>query len=133
MSYVDSNLIPGETVVHRAKLHGMIFVPGIVLFVVIIGIFLLVAAIIRKATTEMAVTNKRVIIKTGLISRKTLEMNLAKVENIGVDQGIFGRMFNFGKITVVGTGGTHEEFSMVASPLDFRKAVQTQADVGQPA
>lgn len=128
MSYIDSNLIPGEEVVHRANLHGIIFLPGILLSIVVIGLFLLIGALVRKKTTEMAVTNKRVIIKTGWISRNTLEMNLVKVENIGVDQGIFGRMFNFGKLTVVGTGGTRETFSMVADPLSFRRAVQAQTD-----
>jgi len=133
MSYIDSNLISGEEVVHRAKLHGIIFLPGIILSIVIIGLLLLIVAAVRKKTTEMAVTNKRVIIKTGWISRKTLEMNLVKVENIGVDQGVLGRMMNYGKITVVGTGGTREAFSMVADPLAFRKAVQAQTDASVAA
>ena len=72
----------------------------------------------------MAVTNKRVIIKVGLISRRTAELNLNKVENIGVNQSILGRILNYGTITVVGTGGTHEQFRWVASPIEFRRAVQ---------
>ena len=54
-------------------------------------------------------------------------MNLAKVENIQVDQSILGRWFGYGKIIVVGTGGTHEEFSFIDAPYDFRKAVQSQS------
>lgn len=63
----------------------------------------------------MAVTNKRVIIKTGLISRRTVELNLAKIENIAVDQGMWGRMMGFGKETVVGTGGTREAFTFLSA------------------
>ena len=127
MSYVDSNLITGEHVVHRARLHWIIYVPGISLFIFIIGIPLLLRAWMRSATTELAVTNKRVIIKTGWISRHTLEMNLGKIENIGVDQGILGRILGYGTISVIGTGGTRESFPNIADPLEFRKTVQDQS------
>ncbi|MHB8077785.1 MAG: PH domain-containing protein [Candidatus Krumholzibacteriia bacterium] len=132
MGYVEANLIPGEQVKYQARIHGIVLVPGIVLcatvVLAIIGLPLLIAALIQRANTEMAITNKRVIIKTGWITRKTLEMNLAKIENIGVDQGLFGRIWNFGTVTVVGTGGTREPFKYVAAPLDFRHAVQAQAE-----
>lgn len=128
MGYVESNLISGEQVVHTGRLHWVILVPGLILLPVIIGIVPLLAGAIRRATTEMAVTNKRVLIKTGLISRRTVELNLGKIENIAVDQGLLGRMMNYGKITVVGTGGTREPFGYVAAPLDFRRAVQAAAD-----
>jgi len=124
MGYVDDNLINGEVVHYRAKLHWMLYLPHIFLMIVIIGFVTIIPALIRSKTTEMAVTNKRVIIKTGLISRKTLEMALGKIETVAVDQGIMGRIFGFGTITVVGTGGTREPFDWVANPIGFRKAVQ---------
>ena len=129
MGYVESSLGQGEQIVHEGKLHWAILLPGIVLLPVLIGALFLISAIITMMTTEMAVTNKRVIIKTGLISRRTVEMNLSKVENVGVDQGILGRMLNYGTITVVGTGGTKEPFKFVAAPLDYRRAVQEQSPV----
>lgn len=131
MSYVDTNLMKGEQVVHRAQLHWAIYIAGALLSFMLIGLPLLLAAFIRQRTTEMAVTNKRVIIKTGLISRRTVELNLSKVENVAVDQGILGRMLDYGTITVVGTGGTREVFAHVLSPLQFRRAVQEQTDAGQ--
>ena|SRR5690349_4219473 len=131
MSYVDTNLMKGEQVVHRAQLHWAIYISGAILSFLVIGLPLLLAAYIRQRTTEMAVTNKRVIIKTGLISRRTVELNLSKVENVAVDQGILGRMLDYGTITVVGTGGTREVFAHVLSPLQFRRAVQEQTDAGQ--
>lgn len=126
MRYVENNLIPGEQVVYRAELHWIIFIWPAIFSLVLIGIPWLIAAILQKKTTEMAVTNKRVIIKTGIISRRTIEMNLSKVENIEVNQSIIGRIFGYGIITIVGTGGTHEPFYNVSQPLEFRKAVLAQ-------
>src|SRR5262249_17396136 len=82
---------------------------------------------IKNRATELAVTDQRVIIKTGIIWRRTIEMNLAKIENIQVDQSILGRILGYGTITVVGTGGRREPFECVADPLGFRKAVQAQS------
>lgn len=127
MGYVDTNLMTNERVKYKADLHWVIYVPGILLCIIIIGFFLLLIAWIRSKTTEIAVTNQRLVIKTGLITRHTLEMNLSKVENIGVEQGVIGRMLNYGTIIVVGTGGTREAFTSISKPLEFRKAVQAQS------
>jgi len=83
-----------------------------------------IAPIIEKATSEFAITDKRVIVKVGLISRKTLEMNISKIETVNVNQGILGRMLGYGTVTVVGTGGTKEAFNSISSPLEFRKHFQ---------
>lgn len=116
-SYVDANLIKNEKVTYQAHLHWIIFVSLKAVFT------LFLAPLIENWTSEFAVTNKRVIIKVGLISRRTVEINLAKIESIGVDQSIIGRIFGYGTITVIGTGGTKEPFSGIADPLGFRKAV----------
>jgi uncharacterized membrane protein YdbT with pleckstrin-like domain len=131
MGYVESSLMKGETVVYRAHLSWIIFLlPGL-LCLIIIGIIPLIGALIRNATSEFAVTNKRVIVKTGLIQRDTLELNLAKVESIGVEQTLWGRVFNYGTIVVIGTGGTHEPFKSIANPLGFRHAVSEASSATQ--
>ena len=153
MSYVDQNLMPGEEVKYRAKLHWIIYVAPVLLgllglillvssagnrgsppaFTIVCVLVLLVAGLmflsrwITVITSEFAVTNKRVIIKVGLIRRHTLELLLAKVESIGVDQGIMGRILGYGRIIVIGTGGTREPFNKIAQPLEFRKQVQAHA------
>ncbi len=128
MSYIDNNLLPGEQVVSRAQIHWACYIPGIVLLPVFgIGLIFLLVAWIKSVTTELAVTSKRVVSKRGLISRQTMEMNLAKVEAIGVDQSIIGRLLGYGTVTVVGTGGTKEPFPYIAAPLDFRRVVQAQS------
>lgn len=124
MGYVESNLLPGESVQYSAKLHWAMYMPHVALMVVAVGFLTILIPIIRQFTTEMVATDKRVIAKEGFISRRTLEMNLHKIETIGVDQSIFGRMLGYGTVSVVGTGGTKEAFNWVANPLGFRKAVQ---------
>jgi uncharacterized membrane protein YdbT with pleckstrin-like domain len=126
MGYVESNLKTGEQIVHKGTLHWAIYLPGMVFAVALIGFAFLADAWVTRRTTEMVVTNIRVFLKTGWLSRKTIELNLGKVETVSVDQGILGRLLGYGTITVVGTGGTHERFKWVTAPLDFRRAIQAQ-------
>ena len=91
-----------------------------------------ITALVRRWSTEMAVTNRRVLMKSGFLGRRTVELMLAKVESIGVDQGVLGRMAGYGKVVVRGTGGTHELFDRIARPLEFRRQVQEQIDRLQP-
>ncbi len=95
---------------------------------IVIGSIILAAAVMRRNATEMAVTNKRIIIKVGFLTKRTVELFLSKVESVGVEQTIFGRMLGFGSITVRGTGGTNEPFNHVANPLEFRRQVQHQIE-----
>jgi uncharacterized membrane protein YdbT with pleckstrin-like domain len=96
------------------------------------GIVISVGAIRRNAT-EMAVTNRRVVVKTGLASRKTIEMLLNKVESIEVNETGMGRVLGYGSIVLIGTGGTSEAFHLIAKPLEFRNHVQQQIELrGEP-
>jgi uncharacterized membrane protein YdbT with pleckstrin-like domain len=156
MSYVDSQLLAGETVRYRARLHRGIFsVPSV--FVVltlaaligaiaaghwwwllvavtgIIGAFTFSRAWVTYKTSEFAVTDKRVVIKVGWIRRRTLETMLSKVEGVGVDQSLTGRMLGYGSIEVTGTGGTREEFTRIADPLEFRRQVQAAISAADEA
>jgi uncharacterized membrane protein YdbT with pleckstrin-like domain len=142
-SYVRSNLIAGEEVVYETGLHPIVYLSpaalifgGIVLGSVVnpsigavllgFGVLALGGAWLRQWASEFAVTNRRVIVKLGFISRRTIEINLSKVESVEVNQDIFGRLFNYGTILVIGTGGTKEPFALINDPLAFRRAVQSQ-------
>jgi uncharacterized membrane protein YdbT with pleckstrin-like domain len=118
MSYVNSVLIAGEEVIYRAKMHCKIYFTPLAL------LSLWIFPIIRQVTSEFVITNRRIIIKTGFISRKTLEMNLTKIESVNVDQGILGRILGYGTITIIGTGGTRESFHDISRPLLFRRKFQ---------
>ena len=152
MGYIDKNLLPGESIIYRARLHSIIFLPavlvgslslvffgiglsvsnlyllswlGLVFFIV--AAFVALARYVRMRTSEFAITEKRVLIKLGLVRRHTLELLLSKVETVGVEQTVAGRVLNYGTIIVTGTGGTKEPFSAIANPLEFRKQVQARA------
>src|SRR5206468_13135286 len=103
----------------------------------IAGVILLVLAAIplirgwiARRSSEFAVTNKRVILKTGFIHNKTAEMFLSKIESVGVDQTILGRVFGYGSIELRGTGGSLEPFSNISRPLEFRRQIQEQIGQG---
>jgi uncharacterized membrane protein YdbT with pleckstrin-like domain len=144
MGYVTENLMPGEEVVHESRLHWVVFVPSVLLTFVAfmmfaataagLGTLLLVLALmvagasaIRIQTSEFAVTNKRVLIKTGLLSRRSIELNINKVESLQVEQDLGGRILDYGTLVVAGSGGTHERFTNIADPLAFRSHVQQHA------
>jgi uncharacterized membrane protein YdbT with pleckstrin-like domain len=101
---------------------------GAGVLLLVIAAVLVIAGYIKRAATEMAVTNKRVLVKRGILTRRSIEIMLAKIESIAVDQTLTGRMFNFGTIIVRGTGGTPEPFARIAHPLEFRRQVQEQID-----
>ena len=160
MSYVDDHLLPGERVVYRARLHWIAFRWSILLIALaivagiagqlvstdpsadvwklwipaVLAALAVVFALgpwIKRASSEFAVTDKRVLVKVGLVQRDSLETLLSKIEAIGVDQTLLGRMLGFGTITIVGTGGTRETFDRIASPLEFRRQVQAQVVVNE--
>jgi len=82
-----------------------------------------IRALISMLTTEFAVTNRRVIAKTGFIRRRTLEMLLPKIESVAVNQNILGRLLNFGNVTITGTGGTKESFKTIDKPITVRSKI----------
>jgi hypothetical protein len=163
LSYVESNLVPGEVVIYQTRLHWIVMLghivvgclllalPGALLLyyalsqaglgattlhlmesaggaLLVAGMIAILMGMLRRNATEMAVTNRRVVIKMGLTSRKTIEMLLNKVESIEVSETTLGRLFGYGAIVVIGTGGTSEPFRNVAHPLEFRGQVQQQIE-----
>ena len=93
-----------------------------------LGAIVIVVALVRRSSTELAVTNRRVIAKFGLIARSTVEMNLAKIESVRVEQTVMGRLFGFGSIIVTGTGSTMDPIRFIADPIAFRQAIQAATD-----
>jgi len=91
-----------------------------------LGLLLAIGPAVRYASSEFAVTDKRVVAKLGFIERESLETLLSKVEAIGVDQPILGRMLGYGTITITGTGGTEESFPRISNPLELRRQIQSQ-------
>ena len=149
MSYVTQVLQPGETLRFRTNIHWFVYLKALValivglallgwyyaegqsVFILLFGgvVFTLTALVLaipawlRRFGTEVAVTDRRVIYKTGLIQRHTIEINIDKIESADVDQSILGRIFGFGSITIRGTGEGVEPLRNIAQPLQLRNAV----------
>ena len=112
----------GENICYQTTYHWMHFIS-------LQGLLsLFIIPFIQQYTDEFVITNKRIIIKKGLISLWTLEMNLQKIETVNVEQSIFGRIFGYGCLTIIGTGGTREKFYLIKKPIEFRKAFM-EADI----
>ncbi|MEP6942160.1 MAG: PH domain-containing protein [Betaproteobacteria bacterium] len=150
MSYIDGSLLEGERVVYRTRLHWLMVVAPVFFTTIVtapiawflsmsawsnytwvpIGIWLLVlaATVIKRQSSDFAVTNKRVMMKVGVFSARSVEILLNKIEAIAVDQSVAGRIFGYGDLAVTGSGGTVERFSNIQRPLEFRRAVQSVTD-----
>ena len=89
----------------------------------IAGLLSFIHAWFKRWTTELAVTDRRIIYKRGFIRRHTIEMNMDKVESVDVDQSFWGRILNYGTIIVHGTGGGLEPLRRIDSPIEFRNGV----------
>ncbi len=125
VSYIDESLVEGETLIHRARISWWsqfpLIVLGLVTLVIVVGLVFLVMAWIRVRSTELAITNRRVIAKSGFVKRHTVEINLDKVEALKVEQGVWGRMLNFGTIFISGAGTSVAPIRDIADPLVFRR------------
>lgn len=126
-TYINGALTTSEKIVYEGKISLWALLPEIILGLVLlpifgIGLLFWAAAAIKYYSTEIAITSKRVIAKFGFISRTTIEINILKVESIQVNQGILGRIFNFGSIIVSGAGNPQAPVSGISSPLNFRRA-----------
>jgi uncharacterized membrane protein YdbT with pleckstrin-like domain len=147
VSYIEENLIPGENVLYKCRLHWVVvFVWPIIWFIAATAMFLgggewslvggymfisialckAVGSFVMYSTSEFGVTNHRVIAKVGFIRRRSLEVLLNKIEGIRVSQTVLGRILGYGSITISGTGGTHDLFPYISNPLKLRQKVQEQ-------
>ena len=105
---------------------GKNLVLGIAGVVLVLAIITTIAAAIRRVTTELAVTDQRVIFKRGIFARYTIEMNRTKVESVDVDQSILGRLLGYGTLMVRGTGGSLEPMESISDPLTFRTYITAE-------
>jgi uncharacterized membrane protein YdbT with pleckstrin-like domain len=144
-SYVESVLAPGERIVHRAAITHWKFAlsylvgalcligaalvvyfdrqhgPVIAAVLAVLGVLIIMVALIRRGTTELVLTDRRIIAKRGFISRVTVEMQLTKVESLHINQSMMGRMLDYGDVLVVGTGSSLEPLRGICEPLELRR------------
>jgi membrane protein YdbS with pleckstrin-like domain len=148
MSYVQRVLQPGEQVRHISSIHWIVYWPGVAVALLAVVAYwfsetrlltgfwryttyalalvagvLLIQQWFQWWVTEIAVTNRRVIYKKGLIRRQTNEMNMDKVESVQIDQSILGRLLDYGDVTILGTGEGFETLRTIGSPIELRNSI----------
>jgi uncharacterized membrane protein YdbT with pleckstrin-like domain len=149
MSYVRHVLQNGEKILYEAKIHWINSVPGwlvllaallvyvfaesvqkgqtilhyIAGLVALLGLAMLFFTWFTRWTTEIAVTDRRIIFKEGFIRRKTVEMHMDKIESVDVGQSILGRVLDYGDVIVKGTGTGFEPLKSIEAPLDLRNHI----------
>lgn len=152
MQYIKEVIMPNEKLIVFAKTHGFIYARtvmwtlcSLIAFVALYffnwmsfwylaliplapALYYFIQAWVYSYSTELAVTDKRVIAKFGFIRRHTIELKHSKVESLQVNQGILGRIFNFGSINIIGSGGTTAPIPYIKDPLTFRSAALTQEE-----
>ena len=151
MSYIDESLSKDEEIHEIYKLHWFSKIPMILWIIVVIALaiacfsvdFLIEMPLWGKAvivaipllaviyqwlylsSIEQGTTNKRIVLKTGIISRETEEMKMDSVETVEIDQSIFGRIFGFGDITVTGRGISNVVFKKIDDPIEVKKSIES--------
>jgi uncharacterized membrane protein YdbT with pleckstrin-like domain len=118
--YINNNLIKDEYLIYETKYHWILYFNHLISSLITLGVY----PYLVSRFSEFGITNKRLIIKTGILSRRTLELNLSKIESVNVNQSLLGRMLGYGSIGVIGTGGTKEYFVSIKNPLEFRRKFQ---------
>lgn len=124
MSYIEKSLADDETLVSQAKFHWTWYAAAwsalVFLGVLIIGVIIFAKLMVYMKTTEIAVTDRRLVIKRGWLKRSTEELALASVEEVNLEQGLWSRLIGIGRLTVGGTGGANLKTPMIANPVAFR-------------
>ena len=133
-SYIEGSLTKDEKIIHTGHTSLWALSPYIIgglLLLPLFGVGLVVWLVgyIRYKTTELAITTKRVIVKVGFIRRQTVEITLTKVESIQVDQGLWGRIFNFGSLVITGSGTSQAPIHAISDPMGFRRAFVEAQDI----
>ncbi len=146
--YTTATLQSDERPLHKTTLHWMVLIVPMfvalftflvigpigmiaawkgqswVWLLLVIPVAIVASAIIGVKTSELVITDRRVLIKVGFIQRQTFEMFISKIESVAVTQGMLGRFFNYGTVEIRGTGGSSESFATISAPLQFRDAIQ---------
>ena len=153
--YIEQDLMSDEWIAYRTRLHWVLFLGPVTVglagalaiipffaaktvndpstatccigpFLLLLALLSGISAVVTYMTSEFAVTNKRVLFKMGFIRRRSLDLMLAKVEAIGINQSVLGRLLGYGTVVITGTGGVRQPFKNVVNPLELRRQVQKQ-------
>ncbi len=155
--YITRNLMPGERLAAVTHIHPLVMLaPGIVaalglllsliglvagvrgiafaaigIPMAVVGGLAVLVLLVQRLTKEFSCTDRRILIKSGLLTIQLQEMPLGKVEALSMQQGLFGKMFGYGTLVFKGSGGTRRTCNHIQAPFDFYKRVQEQVSAAQ--
>lgn len=147
MSYNNTHLAPGETIVFRTRRHWLYWLSwfpvalwgGIIMVMgefnppqILIGVALMMPFLVAFAdylSSEFVVTNRRVVGKVGILNTRSFELFLGRIEGLTIEQELFGRVFGYGTLVTSGTGASQSPFRFIAKPQEFRRAVNIQIEM----
>ena len=125
MSYIEESLSSGEEIRALFKQHWVAKLPMLLWMVLLVTIPLAIWEWLKLRFTEMGVTNKRVILKTGIVSRHSEEMKISSIETVEIEQGILGRLLGFGTVKVTGKGISDLVFTRINDPMDVKRRIES--------
>jgi uncharacterized membrane protein YdbT with pleckstrin-like domain len=130
MSYIEESLAPGEKIVARFDLHWTAkwrLIVFLLLAIPTLGIALLAALYewIRLRSIEQGVTNRRVVRKTGIVSRATEELRLGSIETVELKQSTWGRLLGYADVVLTGRGESAMIFTRLAAPIEAKRAIES--------
>lgn len=124
MSYIEESLSEGEQVVAHFELHWVERLLMCLYVVLIITIPLAIYEWLKLRCTEIGLTNKRVVVKTGIISRHTEEMRIGSIETVEIRQSIWGRLLGFGEVHLTGKGTSDLVLRRMANPIEVKRRIE---------
>ena len=97
---------------------------GVAAAVVVLALVILVGLVKRKAT-RYVITSERLHIRHGILSKKTQETRVQRVQNVNTEQSFFQRIMQVGTVDfdTAGTDDSEFRFVGVANPEDVVRAV----------
>lgn len=137
MRYIEKTLTSGEEVAYWGKFHWLWYARAwavlIIFGILIVGIIYFIYEMLRLNTTEFAVTNRRIVIKRGILSAHVDQLSLSSIEGADLDQGIIGRLFGFGSLAIEGRGEGVLAFPTMAKPGEFLKEANKASEAHEVA
>jgi hypothetical protein len=103
------------------ELHPGVRIGAFLVF--IMGLARFAQMMVIKATTEIAITNNRLIYKRGLVARQVGEMSMDRIEGVNILQSILGRILGYGRVMIRGMGVGEVILPPLDNPVAFRKGI----------
>ena len=100
---------------------------GVLLSVFVVGIFLLLRVWYLVASRRYRLTTQRLFAQTGLIAKHLEEVELFRVKDVELNQGVLDRLLGVGTVTVLSTDDTAPRLELrgVLRPMEVKEQIRT--------